>query len=146
MSISSSQVDDYLTRYAATLTELDAEAGAALWSTPGMIVDDRVSAVLETREAMAEGVKQSYPLYLQLGLASVAHELLETKELSARLVMVRVRWLFLDENGDLLTDTFSYYLLREEESGLQAVVCIETDAAEKLQALTEERGVSLPTA
>ena len=29
MSISSSQVDDYLTRYAATLTELDAEAGDA---------------------------------------------------------------------------------------------------------------------
>ncbi len=144
MSISSTEVDDYLARYAATLTRLDAEAGAALWSTPGMIADDRASVILESRDAMAEGVKQSYPLYQQLGLASVEHELLEIKELSDRLVLVRVRWLFLDDRGDQLTDTFSYYLLREEGSDLRAVVCVETDAAEKLQALADERGVELP--
>ncbi|WP_309102981.1 hypothetical protein [Microbacterium sp.] len=144
MSTSSERIDDYLARYAATLTDLDAEAGSALWSVPGMIADDRASLVVESREAMAEGVKQSYPLYQQLGLASVEHELLEIEELSDRLVLVRVRWLFLDDRADLLTDTFSYYLLREEEDDLRAVVCVETDAAEKLQALADERGVELP--
>ncbi len=40
-----------------------------------MIADDRVSGVLDTREEMVAGLKQSYPLYRELGLASVGHEL-----------------------------------------------------------------------
>jgi len=59
-------------------------------------------------------------------------------------VLVRVRWLFFDAGGAQLTDTDSYYLLRDEdEAGLQACVCVETDAAQKLQALAAERGVDL---
>jgi hypothetical protein len=139
----SSEIQDYLVRYAATLTHQDAEAAAELWSTPGMIADDRFSGVLDSREAMAEGLRQSYPLYRELGLASVDHELLEEKELSDHLVLVRVRWLFLDGNADLLTDTNSYYLLRDEADGLRACVCVETDAAEKLRALAADRGVDL---
>lgn len=144
MSIHTDRVDEYLARYAASLTEFDAEAAADLWSAPGMIVDDHVSGVLESRDAMIAGLTQSYPLYRELGLASVGHELLGTNALSDRLVLVRVRWLFHDAQGDLLTDSTSYYLLRDEdEAGLQACVCVETDAAEKLRALAAARGVDL---
>lgn len=144
MSIHTDRVDQYLTRYAASLTEFDAEAAVSLWSTPGMIADDRVSGVLDTREEMVMGLKQSYPLYRELGLASVGHQLLEANELSDRLVLVKVRWLFRDAEGDLLTDATSYYLLRDEdEAGLQACVCIETDSAEHLQALAQKRGIDL---
>ena len=58
------------------LTDLDAESAADLWTTPGLIADDRFSGVLESREAMVQGLKQSYPLYRQLGLASVGYDLL----------------------------------------------------------------------
>lgn len=146
MGISTDRVADYLSRYAATLTDHDAKTAAELWATPGMIVDDRASGVLESRDAMVEGLQQSYPLYRKLGLASVGHELLEVKRLTERLVLVCVRWLFLDDAGDFLTDSTSYYLLREEEADLRACVCIETDAVAKLQALAEERGVELTSA
>jgi hypothetical protein len=141
--IPTERIDEYLARYAASLTAFDAEAAADLWSTPGMIADDHVSGVLESREAMIVGLKQSYPLYRELGLASVGHELLDANTLSERLVLVRVRWLFRDADGEQLTDTTSHYLLREEESGLRACLCVETDAAEKLQALAAERGFDL---
>jgi hypothetical protein len=72
VSIGTSQITDYLDRYAATLTEFDAEAAAELWSTPGMIADDRFSGVLESRELMIAGLKQSYPVHQKLGLGSVA--------------------------------------------------------------------------
>lgn len=144
MSIHTERVDEYLGRYAASLSDFDAEAAVELWSTPGMIADDRVSGVLDTREEMVMGLKQSYPLYRELGLASVGHELLEANDLSERLVLVKVRWLFRDAEGELLTDATSYYLLRDEdEAGLQACVCIETDSAEHLQALAEKRGIDL---
>lgn len=144
MSIHTDRIEQYLARYAASLTEFDAEAAVELWSTPGMIADDRVSGVLDTREEMVAGLKQSYPLYRELGLASVGHELLDANELSDRLVLVKVRWLFRDADGELLTDANSYYLLRDDDAaGLQACVCVETDSAEHLQALAVERGIDL---
>lgn len=144
MTASDDTISAYLTRYADSLTAFDAETAAGLWSTPGMIVNDRSSGVLDSREAMVIGLRQSYPIYQRLGLASVGFELLERRDLSERLVLVRVRWLFFDAGGAQLTDTDSYYLLRdEEEAGLQACVCVETDAAEKLHALATARGVDL---
>jgi hypothetical protein len=146
MSITTQRVHEFLERYAGTLTNLDAGAAADLWSTPGMIIDEQVSGVLESREHMVEGMEQSYPIYQQLGLASVGYDLLSEQHLSAALLLVNVRWLFLDAAGDELTDTTSYYLLRKEGTQLRACVCIETDAAAKLQALAAERGVDLQSA
>lgn len=37
----------------------------------------------------------------------------------------------------------AYYLLRAEDSGLRATVCVQTDDAEKLQALAAARGIDL---
>lgn len=121
MTTSDDTISRYLTRYADSLTALDAETAASLWSTPGTIVNDRSSGVLESRDAMIDGLRHSYPIYQRLGLASVGFELLERRDISDRLVLVRVRWLFFDAGGVQLTDTDSYYLLRDEdEAGLQA--------------------------
>ena len=51
------------------------------------------------------GLVQSYPLYRQLGLASVGHEIVDEHHFSDRLVLVAVRWTFFDENEDVLTDS-----------------------------------------
>ncbi len=137
------EIDDYLTRYAATLTAFDSRAAAGLWATPGMIVDDTFAGVLDDRESMAQGLEQSYPLYRELGLASVTHECLEIQHLTDAITLLKVRWHFLDTDGDELTDSNAYYLLRRTDEGLQACVCIQTDDAQKLQALATERGVDL---
>lgn len=137
-------IDDYLTRYAASLTGFDAQASADLWATPGMIVDDRFSGLLDSREAMVEGLEQSFLFYQQLGLASVGYELLRHEQLSDAIALVHVRWLFFDADGELLTDSISYYILRRDDDGLRACVCIQTDDVEKLQALAAERGIEFP--
>lgn len=145
MAISPERVDEYFTRYAGTLTNLDADAWAKLWGEPGVIVDDRASMVAESRETMVQGLSMSFPLYKKLGLASVRHEVLDSTAVSEKLALVHVRFDFVDADGDALSDITSYYLLRDGGSGLQATVCIETDAAEKLQALAASRGVELPS-
>ena len=145
MSETDAAIDDYLTRYAADLTAFDAKASADLWSTPGMLVDDRFTGVLESRDAMVEALEQSYPLYKELGLASVGHELLRQEQLSGTVTLVQVRWLFFDDDGEQLTDSTSWYLLRRDDEGLRACVCIQVDDLEKLEALAAERGVALPS-
>ena len=143
MGLSQQQIEQFLTRYAASLTALDADAAAHLWSMPAVIVDDRFSGVIETREAMAAGLKRSYPLYQQLGLGSVAYDLLEAQPLTDKLVLAHVRWSFFDTHGDLLIDSTAYYLIRDEPSGLRAALCIQVDDLEKLQTLATARGMDL---
>ncbi|MEV6279645.1 hypothetical protein [Nocardia sp. NPDC051832] len=136
-------IDEYLTRYAATLTNYDATAAAELWGTPGMILDDRFAGTLDSREKMAEGLTQSYPLYQKLGLASVGYECLSHQQLADTIVLVSVRWLFYDDAGKQLTDGTNNYILRRDDDGLHAYVCIPTDETEKLQQLAAERGIDL---
>ena len=143
MKQTDTEIEDYLTRYAATLTAFDSKAAADLWATPGMILDDRFAGVLDGRETMAQGLEQSYPMYRKLGLASVGHECLKVDELTEQIKLVQVRWLFYDANGSQLTDSNAYYVVRRDEDGLHACVCIQTDDAEKLQGLAIERGIDL---
>ncbi|WP_127792202.1 hypothetical protein [Agromyces sp. LHK192] len=143
MSIDHDRIVDYLARYADTLTNLDAEAAADLWTMPGMIADDRFSGVLISRSEMIEGLKQSYPLYRKLGLASVGYDVVDEHHLTGNLVLVRVRWRFFDADGELLTDSSAYYLLRAVDTDLRATACIQVDDVEKLRALASARGVDL---
>ncbi|MEU4363502.1 hypothetical protein [Promicromonospora sp. NPDC023987] len=143
MSQTDPEIDYYLTRYAATLTAFDSKAAADLWTTPGMILDDRFAGVVEDRATMAQGLEQSYPLYRELGLASVSHECLKVEDLTDAIKLVQVRWLFLDADGNQLTDSNAYYIVRRDVDGLHACVCIQTDDAEKLQTLATERGIDL---
>ncbi|TDC51005.1 hypothetical protein E1281_21235 [Actinomadura sp. KC345] len=141
--MNNSEIDDYLTRYAATLTTFDSKAAADLWATPGMIIDDRFAGVVNDRESMAQGLEQSYPLYRELGLASVSYEHLDTRHLTDAIKLVQVRWLFNDADGNQLTDSTAYYIVRRDNDGLHACVCVQTDDAEKLQTLAAERGIDL---
>ncbi|MFF1399025.1 hypothetical protein ACFVZD_35115 [Streptomyces sp. NPDC058287] len=138
------ELDAYLARYAGTLTSYDAHAAADLWGSPGMILNDQQGAgVLESREAMANGLEQSYALYRKLGLASVGYERLGYEQLSDTIFLVRVRWLFYDSDGNQMTDSLGSYILRRGEEGLRAFVCVPADDAEKLQALATRKGVDL---
>lgn len=140
------EITDFLDRYAATLTTYDAHAAAALWATPGMIIDDNFAGVLNSRDEMIAGLEQSYPLYQKLGLDSVGYELLDRRPLSSTITQVQVRWLFNDADGNQLTDSDSHYIIRRDSDGLHAYVCIENDAAAKLQALCAEKGIDFPGA
>jgi hypothetical protein len=137
-------IEDYLTRYAASLTDFDAKTAADLWATPGVIVDDRFSGVLDSREAMVKGLEQSYPSFQQLGLSSVKYELLRREQLSDALTLVHVRWLFLDSEGEQLTDSISYYILRRADDDLRACVCVQTDDFEKSRRSLPNEASSLP--
>jgi hypothetical protein len=96
---------------------------------PGVIADDRFSGV-ESRGAMVNGLKQSYPLYQQLGLGSVTYELLEDKPLTGGLILVHVRWDFLDTHGDLLIDGTAYSC-SETSRRVSAQHCVSRSTASK---------------
>ncbi|TJZ73647.1 hypothetical protein FCG67_24035 [Rhodococcus oryzae] len=143
MALDRDTIDRYLTAYGNSLAEFDADAATALWGLPGTIVNDEFAGSLSSRADMAAGLSQSYPLYRQLGLAGVTHQILESVALTDRLVRVRVRWSFLDSAGETLTTSDYEYLLREDPDGLHAYVAVGIDDIQKLRELADRLGVDL---
>ncbi|MGW0181803.1 DUF6841 family protein [Nocardia sp. NPDC003345] len=140
------ELESFLDEYQSTLSNYDAERAASLWGTPGTIVGDDFVGALHSREEMAQGLAQSYPVYQALGLSRVDHTVLELAELTPSLVRIRVRWYFYDSDDTMLTDSDYEYVLRRDDEGWRTYVAIPLDAAEKLARLADERGVRLPEA
>jgi hypothetical protein len=143
VAISSEELEAYLRTYQEALSAFDAETTAELWGVPGTIVSDTLVGSLDSREAMAAGLQQSYPLYQRLGLHHVEHEIVERVDLTDRMLRIRVRWLFYDAAGDLLTDGHYEYLLRQDDEGLRTYVAVAIDEQEKLTELAHRQGIDL---
>lgn len=138
-----SAIDEYFRKYAQAATDFDADASASLWGIPGTILDDRNVVVAETREKMKQGLQQSHPIQRKLGLASVSYELLETSTITDAVGSAKVRWLFHDAAGDLLTDGSYFYVLRRDADGYHAYFSVSIDATEKLMALAKAKNIDL---
>jgi hypothetical protein len=141
--ISSDELEAHLRAYEQALSSFDAKRTAELWGIPGTIISDAFVGSLDSREAMAAGLEQSYPVYQRLGLHNVEHQTLHRVDLTDRLLLVQVRWLFYDSAGDLLTDGHYEYLLRQDDDMLRTYVAVAIDEQEKLAQLAQRQGIDL---
>jgi hypothetical protein len=140
---SSEELEAHLRAYQEALGYYDAKRTAELWGVPGTIISDAFVGSLDSREAMAAGLEQSYPIYQRLGLDHVEHQTLHRVDLTDRLLLVHVRWLFYDAAGELLTDGHYEYLLRHDDDGLRTYVAVAIDEQEKLTELAQRQGIDL---
>ena len=143
MAVNSEKLETHLRTYEQALSSFDAKRTAELWGIPGTIISDAFVGSLDSREAMAAGLEQSYPVYQRLGLHHVEHQTLHRVDLTDQLLLVQVRWLFYDSAGDLLTDGHYEYLLREDDDMLRTYVAVAIDEQEKLTQLAQCQGIDL---
>jgi hypothetical protein len=143
MGIEEERIAEFFDAYAAALREFDADATAALWGLPGMIVTDDFAGALESRADMAAGLASSYPLYRLLGLESAVPEIRAVSALTDRIATVRVRWRYLDADDEVIVTTDYEYLLRDDADGLRVYLAVGIDEAEALQRAARTRGVDL---
>ena len=143
MGIEEDRIAEFFDAYAAALREFDAEATAALWGLPGMIVTDDFAGALESRADMAAGLASSYPLYRMLGLESALPEIRAVSALTDRITTVRVRWSYLDADDEVIVTTDYEYLLRDDAEGLRVYLAVGIDESEALQRAARTRGVDL---
>ncbi|WP_280496153.1 hypothetical protein [Nocardia asiatica] len=139
------EIEAFLVEYQQALSSFDAERSTALWGAPGTIVSDGFVGSLSSRSDMAEGLRQSYPLYRALGLARVDHTLLGQVELTERITRLHVRWHFFDAAGAILTDSdYEYLLRRDDDDVLRVYVAVAIDEMRKLTELAATKGIEIP--
>lgn len=112
-----SEVQELLNQVARAVTAGDGNQVATLWEVPGVIISaDAVTPIAsrEQLEAMFSAARQEYNLR---GIVDTRAEILDEDWIGERLVVVRVRWPYLDASGREVGAEASDYTLRRDPSG-----------------------------
>lgn len=107
-------VKAYLDGFAKALTAGDGAAIADMWETPAFVLGDGMARVVNTREEVAQFFGGAREQYNQMGVVDTKAHIVRLDEISDQIVMVRVRWPYLDAQGmERGAETSTYTLARE---------------------------------
>jgi hypothetical protein len=111
------EVQDFLDRFARALTAGDTHTIAALWETPAYVLGDNdvhdVRSIDEVERFFA-GARQQYNAQ---GITDTRAEIVKLDWPTERIVVVQVRWPYLDAAGRQLGAETSTYTLRRDGAG-----------------------------
>jgi hypothetical protein len=110
-------VQTFLDGFARALTTGDGKRIAGMWAVPALVVGDRaVQAVgsLHEVERFFGGAREQYHA---LGITNTRADIQKLEWLTDRIVLVDVRWPYLDAGGNERGRESSTYLLRKDDTG-----------------------------
>ena len=110
-------VQDFLERFADALKRADVKAISALWEVPAFIIGEEFTANIEERGDLHELFAGAREHYRAAGVTDTRPEIIRLDEITDRLVMVRVRWPWLNEDGQALGAECSTYTLCRDSGG-----------------------------
>lgn len=125
-------VQDFLEMYALSLTEGAADALAQMWDTPALVISDDGVDTVEDREELHGMYAGAREHYNSAGVTDTRPEIVRLDEITDKIVMVRVRWPWLDEEGNELGAEASTYTLRRNSAGEWKIRCIVMHGGEAL--------------
>jgi ketosteroid isomerase-like protein len=107
-------VQDFLDRFGTALTAGDGAAIAEMWETPAFVLGEGMARVVSTREEVEDFFAGAKEQYNELGITDTKPQIVRLDEINDHLVMVRVRWPYLDAQGmERGAETSTYTLTRE---------------------------------
>jgi hypothetical protein len=118
------EVQDLLDRYTKALTGGDGRAAAALWELPGYVIGPDVAIAFDRPPAIAAYFGTAKEAYNAKGIHGTRPEILEEEWIGDRLVVVRLRWPYLDAAGREVGAERSDYTLRRGDDGALAIRCV----------------------
>lgn len=110
-------VQDFLDSFGKALTAGDVQAIADMWETPAFVLGDGIARPVNARDEVSEFFGGAREHYNKLGIVDTKPQIVRLDEISDHLVMVRVRWPYLDAEGREVGAECSTYTLTREGSG-----------------------------
>lgn len=111
------EVQQFLDTMADALTAGDGWAVADLWETPALVLGDGEAHGINTLEEAADFFGRAREQYNEKGVSDTRPEIMELIWLTPRIAEVRVRWPYLDDEGDEMGEETSSYTLRRNDMG-----------------------------
>ena len=111
------EVQEFLNGFARALTAGDGKAIAELWGVPALVIGaDAVRSVttLEEVAAFFGGAKEQYT---RRGIVDTRADIRDEEWIGDRIVIVKIRWPYLDASGQEIGAEASDYTLRRNDAG-----------------------------
>lgn len=109
-------VQAYLDRFARAITAGDGEAIAELWETPAFVLGADMAKAVSDKDEVAAFFGGAREQYNALGVVDTKADIVRLDEISDRIVMVRVRWPYLDAEGrEVGAEASTYTLVRMDD-------------------------------
>jgi hypothetical protein len=107
----------FLQGFAEVLTEGDTDGIAAMWETPAMVIADEFVQGLESKEELANLFAGAREHYNSIGITNTRPEIVRVDEITDRLVVVHVRWPWIDDDGHQMGAENSTYTRGRDSAG-----------------------------
>lgn len=111
------RVQHYLDGYCHALLEGDTKTLASMWAIPAFVVDARNSRVINDRAEVEQFFSGAQAMYEKRGIVETRAEVESLDVIRDNLVMVLVRWPYVDESGDAVGSELATYTLKANEDG-----------------------------
>lgn len=107
-------VREYLNGFKNALTAGDGEAIAEMWETPAFVLGHDMAHVITSPEDVAALFGDAREQYREIGITGTRAEIVRLDEITDHMVIVRVRWPYLDPQGrEMAAETSTYTLVRQ---------------------------------
>jgi hypothetical protein len=107
-------VQEYLDGFAVALTASDGAAIAEMWETPAFVLGQDMARVVNEPTEVAEFFGGARDQYRELGITDTRADIVRLDEITEHMVMVRVRWPYIDAEGrEMGAETSTYTLVRQ---------------------------------
>jgi hypothetical protein len=112
-----SSVQDFLDRMGRALTAGDGKTIATMWGIPALVIGDAMVMAVTTAAEVEQFFGGAKDQYNERGITDTRAEILRLEWVTDRIVVVDVRWPYLDAQGREVGAESSTYTLRRDDRG-----------------------------
>jgi len=112
-----SEIQELLDRLAKALTGGDGKAVSTLWEVPATIVSDEGVMHIDSLDMLEPMFSSAKTHYNERGIAATRGDIQRLTKISDKIILVEIRWPYLDERGREIGAECSDYTLRRDEAG-----------------------------
>lgn len=116
-SVENGVVQEYFDTFARALTAGDGRAIAKMWAVPAFVIGDTMVMAVNSDKEVEQFFAGAKEQYNEKGITDTRAEIFGLEWVTERIVVVDVRWPYLDEHGMEKGAEVSTYTLRRDDEG-----------------------------
>jgi hypothetical protein len=110
-------VQQYLDKYSEAMTSGDTRTIVKLWGVPAFVIGAMEARVVQSEGEVEQFFAGAKDMYNARGIVDTRAEILDLDWISDDLVIAKVRWPYLDQQGEVVGEEVSSYTLLRGENG-----------------------------
>lgn len=111
------ELQEVLNRLSVAVTSGDGEGAARLWEMPAFVIGSEMARTITSPDEVRQFFAGARELYNARGITDTRAQILEEDWIDDTLVVVKVRWPYLDEEGREIGAEASDYTFRRDAKG-----------------------------